>query len=120
MRTEVALGQLGTAFEILVVEQSRRARRDGLLEQVRIDLPVAGDQRETHLAVDVEGDRLEELTRRDTELVGNAGDPGEVGGVHLLHGGDVACRRDASVGRRAARRYLRVGGVVAALAPDES
>ena len=119
VRADVTLGELGMPFEVFVVEESRSARRDGLLEQVRIDLPVAGDQRETHLAVDVECDRLQQLTGRDTELGGDSIDAGQIGGVHLLHGGDVARRRDASVGRCAARRHLRVGGVVAALAPDE-
>jgi hypothetical protein len=102
MRADVALGQLGMLFEIVIVEQPNGAWRDGLLEQVRVDLAVAGHQREPDLAVDVEGDRLEQLAGRNPELGGDAVDAGQVGSVHLLHGGDVACRRDSSVGGCAA------------------
>ena len=72
--------------------------RDRLLEQVRVDFAVAGHQREPDLAVDIESDRLEQLAGTNAEVCGDAVDPGQGGRVHLLHGGDVARGRDASVG----------------------
>ena len=75
---DVALRQLGVGGEVVVVVQAhRRGATAG--EREGVDLPVAGHERETELAVEVERDALQQLDGVDTRCSATPAIPGRSG-----------------------------------------
>ncbi len=117
---DVTLRDVGMGIEVGVLPQPDLAAGQRLVEGEGVDLPVAGDEGQAHLAVDVEGDALQHLVGFDVEELGHALDARQVGCVLRRHRGHVGGVLGAEDGHRGLpHRRLHVGGVVAALAPHE-